>query len=61
MINTKLTTKIDFTHLTVQDKAIYESYLAGESGRGCEFSFANLYLWGRQNFAVLEEIGRAHV
>ena len=55
MIETKFTTKIDFAPITVQDKAIYESYLAGESGRGCEFSFANLYLWGRQNFAVLHD------
>ncbi|MBP3396292.1 MAG: DUF2156 domain-containing protein [Clostridia bacterium] len=44
--------KINFTPFTLQDKALYEQYLAEEKGRGCEFSFANLYLWGRQRFAV---------
>lgn len=46
-------TKIDFAHFTLQDKTLYESYLATEGERGCEFSFANLYLWGRQRFAVV--------
>ncbi len=43
--------KIEFEHFTIEDKARYESYLAAEAERGCEFSFANLYLWGRQSFA----------
>lgn len=42
---------IDFAHLTPDDKELYEKYLIGESERGCEVSFANLYLWGRQSFA----------
>jgi len=45
--------KIDFSHFTLQDKALYEEYLSGDKERGCEFSFANLYLWGRQSFALL--------
>ena len=43
--------KTDFAPFTLEDKARYEEYLAHEIGRGCEFSFANLYLWGRQSFA----------
>ena len=42
---------IDFKRLELSDKPLYDRYLENESGRGCEFSFANLYLWGRQNFA----------
>ncbi|MBE6577450.1 MAG: DUF2156 domain-containing protein [Ruminococcaceae bacterium] len=53
MTETKALTKIDFTHITLADKALYEGYLANEQNRGCEFSFANLYLWGRQRFAVV--------
>ncbi|MBQ9079847.1 MAG: DUF2156 domain-containing protein [Clostridia bacterium] len=45
--------KISFAPITAADKPTFEQYLAGESERGCEFSFANLYLWGRQNWAVL--------
>ena len=55
MMETKQLTKIDFSPFTPEDKALYENYLAGETERGCEFSFANLYLWGRQSFAVLED------
>lgn len=43
--------KTDFAHFTLEDKARYEEYLSRETERGCEFSFANLYLWGRQCFA----------
>ena len=58
MTKTNLITKIDFRPFALDDKSIYEDYFAreqritGESERGCEFSFANLYLWGRQNFAL---------
>ena len=55
MIETKPTTKIEFHPITLREKALYESYLSLEDERGCEFSFANLYLWGRQNFAVLHD------
>ena len=46
-------TKIDFKPVSLNDKAVYDDYLAKERSRGCEFSFANLYLWGRQNIALL--------
>lgn len=52
-MQTTIFTKINFAPFTLQDKPLYERYLAKESGRGCEFSFANLYLWGRQSFTVL--------
>lgn len=53
--NTKMkpVNMIDFKPITLEDKALYEQYLPHGSERGCEFSFASLYLWGRQNFAVL--------
>ena len=44
---------IDFRPFTAEDKTLYEKYLFSEEGRGCEFSFANLYLWGRQSFATV--------
>lgn len=53
MIKTQLTKKIDFAPITLQDKSLFESYLSSENRHGCEFSFTNLYLWGRQRFAVL--------
>lgn len=49
MIQTK--TMIDFKRIELSDKPLYDSYLEKETERGCEFSFANLYLWGRQSFA----------
>ena len=52
-METQLINKIEFAPVTLQDKPVYESYLLGEKERGCEFSFTNLYLWGRQRFAVL--------
>ena len=43
---------INFKHISTDDRTLYEKMLfADTSGRGCEFSFANLYLWGRQTIA----------
>ncbi len=53
MIETKQLKTIDFSHITLEDKSTYERYLSKERGRGCEFSFANLYLWGRQRIAYV--------
>lgn len=53
MIDT--TAKIDFHHITIADKERYEEALRGECERGCEFSFANLFLWGRQKIAFLHD------
>ena len=46
---------IDFKSVKIQDKKIYEKYLAEDCQRGCEFSFANLYIWGRQKIAFAEK------
>lgn len=45
---------IDFQRLELQDKAKYITYLHGCSDRGCEYSFVNLFLWGRQKAAFIE-------
>ena len=45
---------IDFRRISIEDKPLYDSFLEKEGELGCEFSFANLYLWGRQNFAELD-------
>lgn len=46
---------IDFKPVTLEDKAVYQRYLLDENERGCEYSFANLYLWGRQRIAILQD------
>lgn len=46
---------IDFRPVTLADKKIYEHYLLNGTERGCEYSFANLYLWGRQKAALLHD------
>ncbi len=49
-------TMIDFKRFSLEDKALYEERLKKDlCRRGCEFSFANLYLWGRQDFAVVDD------
>lgn len=55
MTETKTIPMIEFKPIAVTDKALYESYLPDGCERGCEFSFANLYLWGRQRFAVAHD------
>lgn len=44
---------IEFQRLTLADKTRIEGVLAGAGERGCEYSFANLYLWGRQQAAMI--------
>ncbi len=46
---------INFKPVTIDDKQIYEKYLIDGKERGCEFSFVNLYLWGRQNGAIVDD------
>lgn len=53
MIETEIKSKIEFSPFALEDKKFYEDYLFSERDRGCEFSFANMYLWGRQEFSVL--------
>lgn len=44
---------IDFLPLDIERKTEYDKYLMDCGNRGCEYSFANLYLWGRQQAAFL--------
>ena len=46
---------IDFRPITLEDKSRYDGYLLQMQERGCEYSFANLYLWGRQKAAFLHD------
>lgn len=48
-------TKIDFRPISLDDITIFEKYLPDGFERGCDFSFANLYLWGKQNLALLHD------
>ncbi len=52
MIETKDT--IDFQKITTKDKEIFDRYLPDEFDRGCEFSFSNLYFWGNQKYALVD-------
>lgn len=44
---------INFKSITLEEKKLYESYLSDGKERGCEYSFTNLFLWGRQKGTVL--------
>ena len=46
---------INFEPLKLSQRENYEKLLFQCRDRGCEYSFANLYLWGRQRIAFLEE------
>ena len=44
---------IEFQKLDPARKAAYDEFLFHCGHRGCEYNFANLYLWGRQRAAFL--------
>ena len=46
---------IDFQPLVLEQREYYGRYLRAGGERGCEYSFVNLYLWGRQKAAVVGE------
>ena len=46
---------IQFERLTLDKKPEYDALLRHAAHRGCAFSFANLYLWGRQCTARVGE------
>lgn len=46
---------IEFKKLDPVNKAAYDEYLLNCEQRGCEYNFANLYLWGRQKAAFLDD------
>ena len=39
---------LDFVAVKPADKHLYDRFLRYCADRGCEYSFANMYLWGRQ-------------
>ena len=43
---------IDFHRVSLADREEYSRILAEAPPRGCEYSFANLFLWGRQHIAL---------
>ena len=45
---------IPFHRANLADKTQYESILMTCPERGCEYSFANLFLWGRQEITFVE-------
>ena len=44
---------IDFKPITLENKELYQQYLLDGINRNCAYSFANLYLWGRQKATIL--------
>ena len=46
---------INFQSLDPKDKALYDRFLQADPQRGCEYSFVNLYLWGRQKAAIFQD------
>ena len=46
---------IDFQRPNLHDKDRYERVLFHTGERGCEYSFVNMFLWGRQKVAFLGE------
>ena len=44
---------INFQKVRPEDRSAYEAVLAQSGERGCEYTFANLCLWGRQEIAFL--------
>ena len=45
---------IDFQKLDLARRAEYDAFLHHCGERGCEYSFVNLYLWGRQRVAFVD-------
>ena len=46
---------IAFHRAALDHKARYENFLFSAPERGCEYSFANLFLWGRQEIAFCHD------
>ncbi|MBO5322994.1 MAG: DUF2156 domain-containing protein [Oscillospiraceae bacterium] len=46
---------IKFERLTPDDREKYQTLLFADGARGCEYSFANINIWGRQRIAFLHD------
>ena len=44
---------IEFKRMHPEQRALYDRYLTELPERGCEYSFTNKYLWGKQQMAFL--------
>ncbi len=45
---------LNFVALKPEDKPLYDRFLLHCTERGCEYNFANLFLWGRQKATIHE-------
>ncbi len=45
---------LPFAHFKPHQRELYQPYLVQAGHRGCEYSFANLCIWGRQGGAIVE-------
>ena len=46
---------IPFEPIKIENKVLYQKYLLDGTERGCEYSFVNLYAWGRQNATIIHD------
>ncbi len=46
---------LEFKRVTPEDREHYQTYLCRSPQRGCEYSLANLVLWGRQSMTVAHD------
>lgn len=46
---------LNFQALKPEDKPLLDGYLLPCENRGCEYNFANLFLWGRQKFTIHQD------
>jgi len=46
---------LEFQSIKPEDREKFTPYLAYAQGRGCEYNFNNLYLWGRQRATIMGE------
>ncbi len=46
---------ISFRRAQLSDRETLTPYFYRSEYRGCEYSFANIYLWGQQQFALVED------
>lgn len=46
---------IEFKPVALADKPLFDKYLPYTSHLGCEYSFTNIYLWGKQRYALVHD------
>ena len=46
---------IDFQPFDILKKPLFDTFLHDIGEKGCQYSFANLYMWGRQSAAILDD------